>query len=71
MKWPCAATGEPNTATPMTLPVWRVVFSVPGATPDRDRSTLPARQPRPGRVKTRLVPPGTPGQGSGDAREQA
>jgi hypothetical protein len=26
----------------MTLPVWRIVLSVPDATPDRERSTLPS-----------------------------
>ena len=34
------AISEPNSATPTTLPVWRIVFSVPEAMPDCDRSTL-------------------------------
>jgi hypothetical protein len=40
MNRPCDATREPNTATPSTLPVWRVVFSVPEAIPDRDRFSV-------------------------------
>ena len=35
-------TSEPNRATPTALPVWRAVFKVPDATPDRVRSTLPS-----------------------------
>lgn len=31
------AISEPNSATPIELPVWRSVFSVPAATPERDR----------------------------------
>ncbi len=37
------AISEPNSATPMTLPVWRAVLSVPDAMPERERSTLPSR----------------------------
>jgi len=36
------AASDPNSATPMTLPVWRAVFRVPDATPDRERSTPPS-----------------------------
>ena len=43
LKWPSAAIREPNTATPTTLPTWRIALSVPEATPDRDRSMLPMR----------------------------
>jgi len=36
------ATSEPHKATPITLPVWRIVFSVPDAAPERARSTDPS-----------------------------
>ena len=36
------AISDPNSATPIALPAWRIVFSVPAATPDRERSTLPS-----------------------------
>jgi hypothetical protein len=32
---------DPKTATPRTLAAWRVVLTVPVATPERDRSTPP------------------------------
>src|SRR5437764_10638284 len=36
------AISDPNRATPTALPDWRIVLSVPDATPDRERSTLPS-----------------------------
>ncbi len=42
-----------------------------GAAPESDTTLLViAKQPLPGRVKTRLMPPCTPGQAGGDVREQ-
>ena len=36
------AASDPNSATPIRLPVWRAVFRVPDAMPDRERSTPPS-----------------------------
>ena len=35
------AISDPNSATPIALPAWRSVLSVPAATPDHERSTEP------------------------------